>query len=87
MIPEPLSAGGLKMNFIAHVQTDGFPLSQELEAMFAARQIPRKFIGLARRARAALDEAEALPDGDARIDELVDIGEDIVEKHFLGSEQ
>jgi hypothetical protein len=75
------------MNFIAHVQTHGFPLSHELEAMIAARQIPRKFIGLARRARAALDEAEALPDGDARIDELVDIGDDIVEKHFLCLEQ
>jgi hypothetical protein len=75
------------MYFIAHVTTHGLPPSHELEAMIAVRQIPRKFIGLARRARAALDEAEALPDGDARRDESIDIGDDIVEKHFLGLEQ
>jgi hypothetical protein len=78
VIPEPLSARGFKLNFIAHVKTHGFPLSHELEAMIAARQIPRKCIGLARRARAALDEADALPDGDSRRDELIDIGDDIV---------
>jgi hypothetical protein len=75
------------MNFNAHVQIHGFPVSHELEAMMAVRQIPRKFISLARRARAALDEADALPDGDARRGELIDIGDDIVEKHFLGLEQ
>jgi hypothetical protein len=87
VIPEPLSARGFKMYFIAHVTIHGLPPSHELEALIAARQIPRKFIGLARRARAALDEAEALPDGDARRDALIDIGDDIVEKHFLGLEQ
>jgi hypothetical protein len=75
------------MYFIAQVRTDGLPPSHELEAMIVARQIPRKFIGLARRARAALDEAEALPDGDARRDELNDIGDDIVDEYFLGLEQ
>jgi hypothetical protein len=75
------------MDFIAHVRTDGLPPSHELEAMIAARQIPRKFIGLARRARAALDEADALPDGDARREELIDIGDGIVDEHFLGLEQ
>jgi hypothetical protein len=76
------------MNFIiGHVQIHGFPLSHELEAMIAARRIPRKFIDLARRARAAFDEAETLPDGDARIDELMDIGDVIEEKYFLGLNQ
>jgi hypothetical protein len=75
------------MDFIAHVRTEGLPPSHELETMIAARRIPRKFIGLARRARAALDEAEALPDGDARRDELNDTGDDIVDKHFLGLEK
>jgi hypothetical protein len=72
------------MYFIAHVTTDGLPPSHEMEAMIAARQIPRKFINLARRARAALDEAEALSDGDPRRAELIDIGDDIVDKHFVG---
>jgi hypothetical protein len=75
------------MDFIAHVRTHSLPSSHELEAMIAARQIPRKFIGLARRARTALDEAEALPDGDARREKLIDIGDDIVDKYFLGLEQ
>jgi hypothetical protein len=75
------------MYFIAHVTDHGLPLSHELEAMITARQVPRKFIGLARRARAALDEAEALPDGDARREALIDEGDDIVDKHFLGLEQ
>jgi hypothetical protein len=75
------------MYFIADVRTEGFPPSHELEALIAARQIPRKFIGLARRARAALDGAEALPDGDARRYDLIDIGDDIVDKHFLGLQQ
>ena len=75
------------MDFIAHVRTDGLPPNHELEAMIAAGQVPRKFIGLARRARAALDEAEALPDGDARREELIDIGDDIVDEHFLGLKQ
>jgi hypothetical protein len=36
------------MEFIAHVRIDGcgLPPSHELDAMIAARQIPRKFIGL-----------------------------------------
>jgi hypothetical protein len=55
--------------------------------MITARQIPRKFIGLARRARAALDEGDALPDGDARQEEFIDIGDDIVDKYFLGLEK
>jgi hypothetical protein len=75
------------MDVIAHVRTHSLPPSHELEAMIAARQLPRKLIGLARRARAALDEAEALPDGDARREELIDIGDNIVEQHFLGLEQ
>jgi hypothetical protein len=46
-----------------------------------------KILALTRRARAALDEAEALPDGDARREPLIDEGDDIVDKHFLGLEQ
>jgi hypothetical protein len=38
------------------------------------------------RAAHALDEAEALLDGDARRDELIDIGDDIVEQYFLALE-
>jgi hypothetical protein len=73
-----------KMHFIAHVRTHSLPPNHELEAMIVARQVPRKFIGLARKARAALDEAEALLDGDPRRDELIDVGDDIVGKYFLG---
>jgi hypothetical protein len=84
--PKKLSARGFNMYFIAHVKAHALPPSHELEAMIAARHVPRKFIGLARRARAALDEAEALPDGDARREALLDEGDDI-EEFFLGLEQ
>src|SRR5258708_28449513 len=45
---EKLSARGFNMYFIGHVTTHGLPPSHELEAMIAAREIPRKLIGLAR---------------------------------------